>query len=108
MTVTVTKNTKQLVVPLSVRRQAGIKTGDRLEFRVSPRRITIVAKPPVEDDEYTPRQRRAIMREIKAGLEDVRKGRVFGPFDSVDEMKASIEAYIKRSSAKGRRVKSSE
>jgi len=46
MTVTVKTNTG-VVVPPSVQRQAGIKVGDRLEFKVSSGRITITpaAKP---------------------------------------------------------------
>ena len=42
MTVTLKKKT-QLVVPPSVQRQAGLKNGDRLEFRVAPGTITIMA-----------------------------------------------------------------
>ena len=40
MTVLV-KSKTELTVPSSLQRQAGIKTGDRLEFRVSPGTITI-------------------------------------------------------------------
>src|SRR6266481_3835682 len=101
MTVTVKSKTAGLVVPPSVRRQAGIRAGDRLEFKVSSRKITIVAKPPLEVEEYTPAQRRVIDREIAKGLEDIRKGRTYGPFNTVGEMSASIEAQI----AKSRRVK---
>jgi len=42
MTITV-KNQDHLVVPPSVQRKAGIKAGDRLEFRVSAGVITISA-----------------------------------------------------------------
>jgi AbrB family looped-hinge helix DNA binding protein len=52
MTVTV-KNKEELVVPLSVRRRAGIKSGDRLEFRVSGGGVRIMPKLPSADDEYT-------------------------------------------------------
>lgn len=44
MTVTLNEN-QQLVVPPSVQRRAGIKPGDRLEFKISARSITIT---PVE------------------------------------------------------------
>jgi AbrB family looped-hinge helix DNA binding protein len=59
MTITV-KNRTPLVVPPAVRRQAGLKSGDRLEFRVSGRVITILPKPPTADDEYTAAERRTI------------------------------------------------
>ena len=43
---TIVKNAAEVVVPRSIRRQAGIKAGDRLEFEASARRITITAQPP--------------------------------------------------------------
>jgi bifunctional DNA-binding transcriptional regulator/antitoxin component of YhaV-PrlF toxin-antitoxin module len=61
MTVTV-KNKAQLVVPPSVQRQAGIKAGDRLEFKVSGQVITITAAP---SRTYKP---------TKAELAAIRKG----------------------------------
>ena len=39
------KEKADLVVPPSVRRLAGIKAGDRLEFKTARGMITIVAKP---------------------------------------------------------------
>jgi bifunctional DNA-binding transcriptional regulator/antitoxin component of YhaV-PrlF toxin-antitoxin module len=63
-----------------VRRQAGIKPGDRLEFKASRGVITILTKPNDLEGEYTSSQRRMIDREIAKGLEDVKKGRVHGPF----------------------------
>src|SRR5712691_8832629 len=64
MTVTVKNNTTDLVVPKSVRRRAGIKPGDRLEFRVSGGIINIIPKLP-SVDEYTPEQRRVIDAELQ-------------------------------------------
>jgi len=43
MAVTLKPNT-EITVPKSIRRKAGFKTGDRVEFRVSGRSITIVPK----------------------------------------------------------------
>jgi AbrB family looped-hinge helix DNA binding protein len=63
MTITV-KNKTDLVVPASVRRRAGIKAGDRLEFKVSGGIINIIPSLPAADDEYTPEQRRLLMREL--------------------------------------------
>jgi bifunctional DNA-binding transcriptional regulator/antitoxin component of YhaV-PrlF toxin-antitoxin module len=53
-----------LVVPSSVRCRAGIKEGDRLEFKVSSRTITITAIP---EPTYKP---------TKAELAAIRKGEV--------------------------------
>ena len=79
MTVTV-NNKKELVVPQSVRRQAGIKSGDRLEFRVSGGIINIIPELPLADD-YTPAQRKV----IDARLAEALKGPYHGPFDDADE-----------------------
>src|SRR5580693_3157104 len=80
MTVTV-NNKKDLVVPQSVRRQAGIKSGDRLEFRVSGGIINIIPELPSADDEYTPAQRRV----IDAQLTEAKKGPYHGPFSTADQ-----------------------
>jgi bifunctional DNA-binding transcriptional regulator/antitoxin component of YhaV-PrlF toxin-antitoxin module len=61
MTVTV-KNRIGVAVPPAVQRQAGIKTGDRLEFKVSGKVITIT---PVEPASYKP---------TKSELSAIRKG----------------------------------
>jgi AbrB family looped-hinge helix DNA binding protein len=57
----------EITVPKSVRRKAGFKPGDRLEFRVSDRAITIVPKPSSDElqDEREIRDPkiRAIIRE---------------------------------------------
>jgi hypothetical protein len=85
MTVTV-KNKTPLVVPPAVRRRAGLKTGV----------ITIFPKLPSGDDEYTPAQRRIIDRGIVKGLEDIKKGRVHGPFETADEAIAHLKAHARR------------
>jgi len=98
MTITL-KAKAPLVVPPSVQRKARLKAGDQVEFRATPGKITIVSKPPVAaaDDDYTPEQRRIIEAQLAEGLEDIRQGRVYGPFDTVEEMIASIKGNIKKS-----------
>jgi bifunctional DNA-binding transcriptional regulator/antitoxin component of YhaV-PrlF toxin-antitoxin module len=80
MSITVKNNAVGLVVPPSVRRRAGIKAGDRLEFKVSGGIMNIIPKLPSADDEYTPAQRRA----IDAQLKDAAKGPYHGPFETAD------------------------
>lgn len=94
MTVTV-RNKTDLLVPRSVRRKAGIKSGDELEFKVSDGIINIIPKLPSADDEYTPAQRRIIDARLAKSDEDIKQGRVYGPFNTAEEMAASIEANIK-------------
>ncbi len=97
MTVIVKNKTKTpLVVPSSVRRQAGHKNGQDLEFRVSGGVITILPKLPTADDEYTPEQRRIIDARLAEGLADIKAGRTFGPFNSADEMIAHMKAQLKK------------
>ena len=95
MTVTV-KDKAPLVIPTEVRRRAGLKNGDEIEFKVSRGVITVLAKSPTEDDEYTPAQRRLIDRGIARGLEDIRKGRVHGPFTTAAEAIADLRAHASR------------
>ena len=106
MTITL-KAKSPLVVPPSVQRKARLKAGDQVEFKATPGMITIVSKPPAAppstDDEYTPEQRRIIDRQIAEGLEDIKKGRTYGPFNTVEEMVASMEANIQKSRPAKRR-----
>jgi AbrB family looped-hinge helix DNA binding protein len=95
MTVTVTNKTG-LVVPPSVRRQAGIKAGDRVEFKVSGGVIAIFPKVPTAADEYTPEQRRI----INARLDEAEKGPFYGPFSAKE-----AAAFLKETLAATRRAK---
>jgi bifunctional DNA-binding transcriptional regulator/antitoxin component of YhaV-PrlF toxin-antitoxin module len=103
MTITV-KNKTPLVVPPAVRRRAGLRSGQEIEFKVSGGVITILPKPPAADHEYTPEQRRAIDARLAEGLADIKAGRTFGPFNSAEEMIAHMEARVARS-ATARRAK---
>jgi bifunctional DNA-binding transcriptional regulator/antitoxin component of YhaV-PrlF toxin-antitoxin module len=95
MTVIV-KNKTPLVVPTAVRRQAGFKGGDELEFKVSGGVVTILPKLPSTDDgEYTPAERRVIDRGIAKGLEDIRQGRIHGPFATADDAVAHLKTYAR-------------
>jgi bifunctional DNA-binding transcriptional regulator/antitoxin component of YhaV-PrlF toxin-antitoxin module len=95
MTVTV-KSNEPLVVPPSIRRRAGHKNGQELEFRVSGAVITILPKLPAADDEYTPGHRRMIDARLAEGLADIKAGRTFGPFNSAEEMIADMKARLRK------------
>jgi bifunctional DNA-binding transcriptional regulator/antitoxin component of YhaV-PrlF toxin-antitoxin module len=87
----------ELVVPRSVRRRAGLKSGQRVEFRVSGGVISIVPELPVADDEYTPAQRRV----VDDRLRQARKGPYHGPFASPGE----AIAFLRREVGKRARLK---
>jgi bifunctional DNA-binding transcriptional regulator/antitoxin component of YhaV-PrlF toxin-antitoxin module len=93
MTVIV-KPATDLVVPRSVRRRAGIKAGDRLEFKVSGGVINIVPKLPSADDEYTPEQRRIVNARLAESKDDLKKGRTFGPFETHEAMIAFLHGRV--------------
>lgn len=68
MSITV-KNKANLIVPESVRRQAGIKAGDRVEFKVSSRTITIT---PVAPPTYKPTK--SELAAIQKGEAEIARG----------------------------------
>ena len=92
---TIVKKKSPIVVPESLRRRAGFKPGDRLEFKVSGGIINIIPKLPSADDEYTPAQRRV----IDAQLKEAAKGPYYGPFNTADEMIAHIKGELKKRAA---------
>ena len=103
MTVAVKNDNKTpLIVPRAVRRKAGFKSGEELEFRASGGVITIVPRLPAADDEYTPDERRAIDARLAKAEEDIAAGRVHGPF-TAKRAAAFIERLAKQRAAKGKR-----
>ena len=99
---TIVKKKTPITVPPSVQRQAGIKTGDRLEFKVSGGVINIIPELPSADNEYTPEQRRT----IDAQLAEARKGPYYGPFETADDaIKFLYKEMCRRKGAKPKTTK---
>ena len=105
MTVTVKDKKTPIVVPPAVRRKAGFKRGQEIEFKVSGGVIAIVPKLPNADDEYTAAERRFIDARLAKADEDVQAGRVYGPFDTAEDLAASIETNIRKTRAARRAAK---
>jgi bifunctional DNA-binding transcriptional regulator/antitoxin component of YhaV-PrlF toxin-antitoxin module len=82
----------ELVVPRSVRQRAGLRSGQKVEFKVSGGVISIVPELPVADDEYTPAQRRV----IDTHLQGARKGPYHGPFATAEEAIAFVRKEVKK------------
>ncbi|MBF0319939.1 MAG: AbrB/MazE/SpoVT family DNA-binding domain-containing protein [Nitrospirae bacterium] len=76
------KNKFQVTIPNEIRQQAHIKEGDILEVVFKDK--AIVFRPKVVLD------RESVEASVAEGLKDLEDGRVFGPFDSVNEFKAAI------------------
>ncbi len=105
MTITVNEKTRELF-PAAVRRQAGFKLGDQLEVRVSGGIVSFIPTLPSADDEYTPAQRRVVDTRLAKADEDIRSGRVYGPFNTATEMIASMKAESRKRVAAKRRKRS--
>jgi bifunctional DNA-binding transcriptional regulator/antitoxin component of YhaV-PrlF toxin-antitoxin module len=91
---TIVKAEKTLVVPSSLQRQAGIKSGDRVVFTVTPRTITISAAP---SSTYRP---------TKGELAAIRKGEAAvarGEYVSLTEFLHDLEHPRRKSGAKAAR-----
>ncbi len=102
MTVTV-KGNAPLIVPPSVRRKVGLKSGDKVVFQTSGRVITILPKEEPDEDEYTPEQRKIIDARLAKAMKEVERGDYIS-FNSAAELSAWVEAGIaKKAAARKRR-----
>lgn len=67
----------QVTLPTGVRQRVGLKVGDLLEAKVERGKITLTPKA-------------AISPGIAEGLEDIKKGLVYGPFSSAEALLRSL------------------
>ena len=92
----------QVTLPTALRARVGLADGDLLEVKLERGEIILTPRLVVNRtarDEYTPAQRRVIDRELAKGLEDIKRGRFHGPFNTADEAIASIKATLKQRAA---------
>lgn len=80
MAVVKVKSHYQVTLPPKIRAKAGVAVGDLLEAKVEGKKITLIPK-------------RVIDRELALALEEVRRGRVKGPFPSAQ---ATMRALRRR------------
>jgi len=83
------KNKFQVVIPQQVREQVGVTIGDVLEARAVNGKIVFEPKSIVD-------------RGIAEGLEDIRRGRVYGPYRSTAE---AMKAFQHRTAELSKRPK---
>jgi AbrB family looped-hinge helix DNA binding protein len=88
----------QVTIPTLVRRKIGVGAGDVLEAKVEKGKITLTPKASPNEREYTPEQRRVIDMRLAKSLAEVKRGLTFGPFDTADEMIASMRRELKKRS----------
>ena len=82
------KEKYQVTLPASVRQKAGVVVGDLLEAQVQGKKITLTPKVAVD--------RALIEKRLAEGLEDLKKGRVYGPFSSAKEAIRSLHREAKK------------
>jgi hypothetical protein len=72
------KDKNAVLIPASVMRKARIKVGDRLDASVEHGKITLTSKSAVEQG-------------IEQGLDDLKRGRLYGPYSSAAAAKKAFE-----------------
>jgi AbrB family looped-hinge helix DNA binding protein len=82
----------QVTIPTRLRERVGLSIGDVLEARIERGKITL-----------TPQS--LLDRDIAESLEDIKQGRVYGPFDTAEEMIAPLHRSSKRSRKTNRKAK---
>lgn len=83
MSIVKLKTKGQMTLPSFIRKQAKLRVGDYLSVQVESGKITV-----------TPQS--LIDRELALSLEDVKLGRMSGPFATADEAIRSLRQRIKR------------
>ena len=83
----------EVTLPSALRERAGLNVGDLLEARFEKGKITLTPKSLIDS-------------RIEEGLEDIRRGRTYGPFDTADQMIDSLQRNMKER-AKAKKTKRS-
>lgn len=85
----------QIVIPKKLREAAKLKIGDFLEVRLGAGARTVIFEPKILVERDT-----EINKELALALEDVRRGRVIGPFNSAAEMITDLHKRVARHTKK--------
>jgi AbrB family looped-hinge helix DNA binding protein len=89
------KTKGQVTLPSALRERAGLSVGDLLEAKLEKGgKITLTPKSLLD-------------RHIEESLEDIRQGRTYGPFDTVEEMVESLQRNLKERAPKTSKSKRS-
>jgi AbrB family looped-hinge helix DNA binding protein len=77
------KTKYQVTLPTELRKRVGVQIGDLLEARIERGKITLTPKTVID-------------RGIAESLEEFKKGRSYGPFDTAEEMLVSLQRNVKK------------
>ena len=75
---------RQVVIPKKFHDQLGLTPGDYLEVELQAGRVVMTPKTLVD---------KQLEQDIRESMEDFKKGRFYGPFDSAEEMAKSLRKY---------------
>lgn len=81
---------RQVVIPKKIHDELGLAPGDYLEVEVAAGKVVFTPKTLVD---------RRIEKRLAEGLDDIKKGRVYGSFDSAKELVRSLHAGKKSKKA---------
>lgn len=87
MSLVTIKNKYQVVIPAKMRKAAGLEVGDFLEAGFEKGKITLTPKALIDRKHLA-----KLPKGVREGLEDIRMGRVKGPFYSVEELRKDLES----------------
>src|SRR5258706_7698828 len=97
----------QMTLPTKLRQLAGIAEGDLVQATFQRGKIVITPKVvidrsqfPTADDEYTPAQRRIIDARLDKADEDIKAGRLHGPFNDASEAVTFLHKEIRSRKSK--------
>jgi bifunctional DNA-binding transcriptional regulator/antitoxin component of YhaV-PrlF toxin-antitoxin module len=85
------KTKGQVTLPTVIRKQAGLSVGDVLKASFEKGNIVLTPQTLID-------------RRIAEGLEDIKQGRVYGPFNSPEEMITSLKQNIAKRKKKTKRA----
>jgi AbrB family looped-hinge helix DNA binding protein len=80
---------RQVVIPKTIHDKLGLEPGDFLDVELQGGKVVFTPKTLVD-------------KRIGEGLEDIRKGRIHGPFGSAQDMVRSLRSHAKKASKAGK------
>jgi AbrB family looped-hinge helix DNA binding protein len=84
---------RQVVIPKDICDELGLQEGDFVEVTSTEGKVIIKPKKVVDADEVlTPAPRAVIDKRLAEAEEDVKAGRMSGPFATVDQLKQHLDA----------------
>jgi AbrB family looped-hinge helix DNA binding protein len=84
---------RQVVIPKKIHDQLGLAPGDYLEVELERGKVVMTPKALVD---------RHLEKRLAEGLEDIRQGRVYGPFNSAKELIADLHRRAKKRAPAGK------